>query len=73
MTVLGPLAGELPEPMAKEAFELVRKRLRESWNGSITLEKKQVEAVIQEIIWLKCRLHRVEEAIEPLVEDLRRP
>jgi vacuolar-type H+-ATPase subunit D/Vma8 len=71
MTVLGPLAGEPPEPMTKEAFDAVRKRLRESWNGSVTLERKQVEALIQEVIWLKRRLHRVESAIEPLVRGIK--
>jgi hypothetical protein len=72
MTVLGALRGEPPEPMTKEAFQLARKRLRESWNGSVTLEKKQVETLIQEIIWLKRRLQRVKEAIEALVEALRK-
>jgi vacuolar-type H+-ATPase subunit D/Vma8 len=73
MTVLGPLAGEPPEPLTKEAFDAVRTRIRTSWNGSVTLEKKTVEALIQEIIWLKRRLHRVENAIQPLVEELRKP
>jgi hypothetical protein len=71
MSVLGPLVDEPPEPMTKEAFDLVRKRLRESWNGSVTLEKKTVEQLLAEIIWLKKRLHRVESAIQPLVEELR--
>jgi hypothetical protein len=71
MTVLGPLRDEPPEPLTKEAFELVRKRLRESWNGSVTLEKKTVEQLLEEILWLKKRLHRVESAIQPLVDDLR--
>jgi vacuolar-type H+-ATPase subunit D/Vma8 len=72
MTVLGPLKDEPPEPMTKEAFDAIRQRLRTSWNGSVTLEKKTVEALIQEIIWLKKRLHRVESAIQPLVEELQR-
>ncbi len=72
MTVLGPLRDEPPEPMTKEAFDAIRKRIRTSWNGSVTLEKKQMEALIQEIIWLKRRLHRVESAIAPLVDGLRR-
>jgi len=71
MTVLGPLRDEPPEPMTKEAFDAIRKRIRTSWNGSVTLEKKQVEALIQEISWLKKRLHRVESAIQPLVDELR--
>lgn len=70
MTILGPLKGEPPEPMTKEAFDAIRKRLRTSWNGSITLEKKTVEALLTEIIWLKKRLHRVETAIQPLVEEI---
>lgn len=72
MTVLGPLHDEPPEPMTKEDFERVRTRLRDSWNGSVTLGKRQVEQLINEVLWLKRRLHRVEHAIQPLVEDLRR-
>jgi hypothetical protein len=59
MTVLGPLKDEPPEPMTKDELERVRKRLRESWNGSVTLEKKTVEQLLNEITWLKRRLHRV--------------
>jgi hypothetical protein len=36
VTILGSLAGEPPEPMTKEQFEIARKRIRESWNGSVT-------------------------------------
>jgi vacuolar-type H+-ATPase subunit D/Vma8 len=71
MTVLGPFRDEPPEPVTKEAFDAIRKRLRTSWNGSVTLEKKTVEALLNEITWLKKRLHRVETAIQPLVDDLR--
>lgn len=70
MTVLGPLRDESLEPMTKEEFQRVRRCLRESWNGSVTLEKKTVEQLISEIIWLKRRLHRVETAIEPLVSAI---
>ena len=72
MTVLGPLRDEPPEPITKEEFQRVRTRLLTSWNGSVTLEKKTVEALLSEIIWLKRRLHRVESAIQPLVDELRR-
>ena len=58
--------------MTKDAFDAIRKRLRQSWNGSATLEKKTVEALLNEIVWLKRRLHRVETAIEPLVQELGR-
>lgn len=70
MTVLGPLRDEPEEPMTKEEFQRVRRRLRESWNGSVTLEKKTVDQLIKEIVWLKRRLHRVESAIEPLVSAI---
>jgi hypothetical protein len=71
VTVLGPLHGESPEPMTREDFERVRTRLRESWNGTVTMEKRQVEQLINEITWLKRRLHRVENAIQPLVSALK--
>ena len=67
VTPLGPLAGEPDEPMTKEQFEAARKRLRTSWNGSVTYTKADAERLIAEIVWLKKRLHRVEDAIEPLV------
>jgi hypothetical protein len=40
MNILGPLAGEPPEPMTKEQFDAARKRIRESWNGSVTFSKR---------------------------------
>jgi hypothetical protein len=72
MNILGPLAGEPPEPMTKEQFDAARKRIRESWNGSVTFSKRDAEQLVAEIAWLKRRLQRVEHAIEPLVEDLHR-
>ena len=72
MSLLGPLAGEPPEPMTKEQFDAARKRIRDSWNGSVTFEKRDAERLLAEIAWLKRRLHRVEFAIEPIVEDLKR-
>ena len=72
MSILGPLAGEPPEPMTKEQFDAARKRIREAWNGTVALPKKDAERLVAEIVWLKRRLHRVEHAIEPIVENLRR-
>ena len=63
MTILGPLAGEPLEPMTKEQFDAARKRIRDSWNGSVTFEKRDAERLVAEIGWLKRRLHRVERAI----------
>jgi hypothetical protein len=70
MSLLGPLAGEPPEPMTKEQFDAARKRIRDSWNGSVTLPKRELQQLVAEISWLKRRLQRVEYAIEPLVENL---
>jgi hypothetical protein len=72
VTILGPLAGEPPEPMTKEQFEGARKRVRATLNGVATIDKRDLERLINEVIWLKRRLHRVEEAIAPLVAELRR-
>lgn len=70
MSPLGPFADEPPEPMTREHWTAVTKRVRAAWNGLITLERSDAEALIEEIKWLKRRLRRVEEAVEPLVEDL---
>lgn len=72
MSPIGPLADEQPEPMGREDFVAIQKRLRDSWIGHVTLEKRDVERLLDEIRWLKRRLQRVEEVIEPLVEDLCR-
>ena len=53
--------------MTREQFLAVRKRLRDSWNGSVTLAKNDAQRLLDEILWLKRRLQRVEHAIEPLV------
>ena len=58
--------------MTKEQFEAARKRLRATLNGVATIDKRDLERLINEVIWLKRRLHRVEEAIAPLVAELRR-
>jgi hypothetical protein len=67
VTPLGPLAGEPDEPMTKEQFDAARKRFRSTLNGVVTMDKRDLERLIAEVIWLKRRLHRVEDAIEPLV------
>jgi hypothetical protein len=72
MSLLGPLAGEPPEPMTKEQFDAARKRIRESWNGNVTFSKRDAEQLLAEIAWLKRRLRRVEHAIEPLFRSLCR-
>ncbi len=72
MLPLGPLPNEPPEPMSREDFLAVQARLRASWTGHVTLEKRDVERMLNEIRWLRRRLQRVEEAIQPMVEELRR-
>ena len=73
MTLLGPLADEAPEPMTRDDFVRIQRRLRDSgWSGSVTIENRDVQSLLDEIRWLKRRLHRVETAIAPIVEDLRR-
>ena len=46
----------------------VQNRLR-AWVGHVTLEKGDVEQMLNEFRWLKRRLQRVEEAIAPFVAD----
>jgi len=72
VTILGQLRDEPVEPMNREQFEAVRKRLKATLNGVVTVDKRDFERLIFEVIWLKKRLHRVEVAIQPLVEDLRK-
>jgi hypothetical protein len=48
-------------------FIFDRKRLNDSWNGSVTLAKNDAQRLLDEILWLKRRLQRVEHAIEPLL------
>jgi len=70
-TILGPLAGEPPEPMTRDQFESARKRLKASLDQIVTIDKREFQRLIDEVIWLKRRLHRVEHAVEPLVTNLR--
>jgi len=72
VTILGPLADEPPEPMTRDQFDAVRKRLKATLDGVVTMDKRELERVVGEVIWLKKRLRRVEQATEPLVWDLRR-
>jgi hypothetical protein len=72
VTILGPLAGEPPEPMTKEQFEAARRRLKATLNGVVTMDKRDLERLIAEVLWLKKRLQRVEDAVEPLASELWR-
>ena len=71
MTGIGKLAGEQPEPMDREHFIALQKRVRASWNGDVVIDKRDVERMLDEIQWLKRRLRRIENAIEPIAEALR--
>jgi hypothetical protein len=68
---LGNLKDEQPEPMNRDDFIAVQKRLRTSWEGSVTLEKRDVKRLLDEIRWLKLRLRRVEHVLEPMAEMIR--
>jgi len=58
--------------MKREDFLAVEKRLRDSWTGDVRLDKTDVQRMLNEIRWLKARLQRVEHAIEPVVDGIRR-
>lgn len=72
MLPLGNLPKEPPEPMTREDFIAMQKRLRDAWSGHVELDKRDVERMLNEIRWLRHRLRRVEEAVAPLAEDVRR-
>jgi len=57
--------------MNRDDFIAVQKRLRASWDGSVTLEKRDVKRLLDEIRWLKRRLRRVEYVLEPMAEAIR--
>jgi hypothetical protein len=69
---LGNLKDEKPEPMNREQFEAVRKRIHASWKGDVLIPRETAQALVDEILWLKRRLLRVEHVLEPLVEMIRR-
>ena len=73
MLPLGPLANEPHEPMTRENFVAVLKHARGSLDTFVTLEKKDVKRMLDEIRWLKRRLRRVEYTIGPLVEAISEP
>jgi len=72
MLPLGNLPEEPPEPMTREDFIAMQKRLRDAWSGHVELDKRDVERMLNEIRWLRRRLRRVEDAVAPLAEDVRR-
>jgi hypothetical protein len=49
----------------------VRKRIHVSWNGDVLIPKETAQALVDEILWLKRRLRRVEYVFEPMVELIR--
>jgi hypothetical protein len=57
---LDTLADKPPEPMTREDFVAVLKHVRGSMDTFVTLEKKDVKRMLDEIRWLKRRLRRVE-------------
>jgi hypothetical protein len=56
--------------MTREDFVAVLKHARGSLDAFVTLEKKDVQRMLDEIRWLKRRLRQVEYVLEPLVEEL---
>jgi hypothetical protein len=58
--------------MTKDQFDAARKRLKASLDQIVTMDKGDLERLIAEVIWLKRRLQRVEEAVEPLASEIRR-
>ncbi len=70
-TVIGPLAGESPEPLSEAEWRDIQERLRASAMSSVYVPRSDVEKLVAEVKWLKRRAHRVETAIFPLVESLR--
>ena len=69
---LGKLNDEKPESKMREQFEAVRKRIHASWNGDVLIPRETAQALVDEILWLKRRLRRVEYVLEPLVEAITR-
>jgi hypothetical protein len=57
--------------MGREDFIAIRRRLRDSWSGHVTLDKRDVEQLLHEITWLRRRLQRVEEVLQPMADELR--
>ncbi len=72
MLPLGTLTNEPPEPMTRDDFIAVQRRLRAYWDGTVNLERREVQRLLDEIRWLRRRLQRVEHAIEPLIEAITR-
>lgn len=70
-TILGPLAGETPEPLAEADWREIQERLRASAMSSVYVPRSDVAKLVAEVKWLKRRAHRVESAILPLVESVR--
>lgn len=70
-TILGQLPGEPPEPMTQEQLERVERRIRESWEGLVSIEKRELEQLVAQVKWQRERLRRVEHVLEPLVEGIR--
>jgi hypothetical protein len=64
-SILDPLANESREPMTRVQFGAARKRLKATLDQIVTMDKRDLERLIAEVIWLKKRLHRVEDAVEP--------
>ncbi len=56
--------------MTRDQFEAARKRLKATLNGVVTRDKRDLDRLIAEVIWLKKRLRRAEDAVEPLVSDI---
>jgi hypothetical protein len=72
MLPLGDLPGDPPEPMTRNLYVAVQQRIRRSWDGTVTIAKRDAETLLAEIAWLRRRLQRVEHVVEPIAEDIRR-
>jgi hypothetical protein len=68
---LGRLVGEEDEPLTRAAVDALESHMRAEWGAFVTLDRAQARRLIAELRWLDARLGRMEDALLPLVEDLR--
>jgi hypothetical protein len=71
MAGIGRLVDEDPEPMNRDHFIAIQKRLHAAFNGGVLIDRADALRMLDEIRWLKRRLRRLEHAVEPLIESVR--
>jgi len=69
---LGKLPGEEEPPLTDSALAAIEDKLRGNWASPVTVERRDLEALVTQIRWMQRRMASVEATVEPIARGIRK-